>query len=508
MGNFEQFFNQIAEDLDLTDTEETTITSSYNAVGNFLVGYPALKEFSPDVFVQGSMRLGTVVKPLKKDDYDIDLVCELNDGCRLEPRDIKHLIGGALKSRYKDQLEEEHGRCWTLDYKAKPPYHIDVLSGVSISNGRVKAVAKNEFGEYKWLYTNPKGFADWFLGLKKKTIVENNERSVEPVKKISKKSVLQRAVQLIKRNRDVYFKEHPDDGPASVIITALTGLSYNGEDSIEEILKNGPIQWISHIRVLNDDNLSIKIPSLPDDDYADKWNEDGPKVVDSFLRWHRQLILDLDYLFSRQTSGTFLSQSKTLFSDSSIDRIVESNGKIINSLNESFSKNLHPMIVNYAHPLFPHARTLPKDSLYRAIPEISVSVMCRVYSDRESAENFSDNNELEFKEYSPILKKNKWLSFKAKINVRDWKRHTYYVKWQITNTGVEASNSKNGNQLRGDFSDVKESNLSEYIHTESTLYSGTHFVQFFVFKWEFTKGKLAEVCVSKSDLITVNIGAD
>ena len=47
--------------------------------------------------------------------------------------------------------------------------------------------------------------------------------------------------------------------PASVIITALTGLSYNNESTIEDILKNGPIQWISHIGY-KDKRLSIKIP--------------------------------------------------------------------------------------------------------------------------------------------------------------------------------------------------------------------------------------------------------
>ena len=78
MRALEKFFNQIAKDLDLTEAEYKTIVSSYEEIGKCLTESNKLKEFSPNVFPQGSVRLGTMVKPLKKDDYDIDLVCELN----------------------------------------------------------------------------------------------------------------------------------------------------------------------------------------------------------------------------------------------------------------------------------------------------------------------------------------------------------------------------------------------------------------------------------------------
>lgn len=411
MKNFEPFFNQIAEDLDLTDTEETTITSSYNAVGNFLVNSPELSKFSPNVFVQGSMRLGTVVKPLKKDDYDIDLVCELNSES-MTPASVKRKVGDVLKrsERYSLQLEEEHGRCWTLDYQANPPYHIDILSGISIKDERVKATVKKIDGTYDWLFTNPKGFANWFLSLAKETIFESGNRNVEPVKKMPRRNSLQRAVQLIKRHRDVYFKDDPDKGPASVIITALTGLSYNNESTIEGILKNGPIQWISHIRTIGD-KLSIKIPSLPDDDYADKWNEDGDEVVWSFLRWHRQLLIDLDDLFSKTTYALFISTAKKLFSESSVDRISQKNTRILDSLKESFNEKGPYTSVNFVHPLFPHARTLPYGVSFVPDSKVTIKVTGRVYSSENDAENFSDRYEFEFYEYSPILKKREASSF-------------------------------------------------------------------------------------------------
>ena len=503
MGRYEKFFNQIAQDLDLTDTEYNTIVGSYEAVGKFLTNSDELKKYNPEVFPQGSVRLGTVVKPLKKDDYDVDLVCELN-ASNLSAREVKQNVGNVLKnSRYLDQLEKEHGRCWTLDYNAKPPYHLDILPGVSLPNGRIKATNYIN-NEYKWLYTNPKGFAKWFLSLKKPTLNERFNDSVEPIKDYSGKTVLQRAVQLLKRHRDVYFKDNPDDGPASVIITALTGLSYNSESTIEDILKNGPIQWISHIGY-KDKGLSIKIPSLPDDDYADKWNEEGDKPVNNFLKWHQQLISDLDNLFKESNYSKFMELSKRMFTDSSVDKISNNNVRIMDSLRESFDKQYPMIIQEQVHPLFKHAKLLPQGAKYLPASTVFVKVVCRVYNDEASAEKYSDNYEEEFYDYSPILRKGKHLAFKAIIRTND--KLGYHIKWQVTNTGKEAMLAKEGGQLRGNFTSEDESNLGEYIHTESTLYAGTHFIQCFVFRWKNLNGKIYENCVSKSRLVAVNIGA-
>lgn len=77
MKAFEELLRKIAEDLDLNQTEEDAITRSYEAVGNYLKNSKELSSCTVNIFPQGSVRLGTVVKPLTKDDYDVDLVCEI-----------------------------------------------------------------------------------------------------------------------------------------------------------------------------------------------------------------------------------------------------------------------------------------------------------------------------------------------------------------------------------------------------------------------------------------------
>ena len=499
MSKYENFFIEIAKSLDLNETEETTIKNSYNAVGEYLAESDALRPFSPKVFPQGSMRLGTVVKPLSRDDYDIDLVCELQNGVSLMPRQVKHLVGNALKNgRYQSQLEEEHGRCWTLDYSANPPYHLDILPGIEINNERVKATIKRN-GTYDWLYTNPKGFAKWFLSLSARQRLTEDNKNVEKVASFNNKSPLQRAVQLIKRHRDVYYKNHPDDGPASIIITTLSGLSYKGETTIEAILRNGPIQWLSHIFYKNG-KYSIKVPSLPDDDYADKWNGEDKDAPKRFFEWHRQLILDLDILFRQSSINEFLKVAKKIFTDSTIDKLSRSNVRIIDSLKESFDRerNLPMKVVSY-HPLFTHAKNIYKSFPYFHRNSVSISLSAKVYNSEQDARNsYNEIDKLRFDNYSLIIPKDKCIRFTAYVSNAN--NLNTYILFQVTNTGLEAKNAESGEQMRGDFYAPDKGFARTKF--EPTAFKGTHFVQAFLIE----RGAKTNYCIAQSDILTVNIG--
>ena len=490
--NYDLFFRRIAENLDLTETEFESIKSSYNAVGNCLSSSPVLSNYHIEVFPQGSVRLGTVIKPLSRDDYDVDLVCELsNNDNYLSPKNVKQLVGEALiNSRYSNLLEEEHGRCWTLSYNANPPYHIDILPGLLAKNGnRINATIKRDSGQYDWLPTNPKGFADWFANISNKRMVFDESANIEKIKKYVDKTPLQRAVQLIKRHRDVYYRNNPEEGPASVVITALMGLSYNGESSIESILKNNPILWASHIKKVNG-RYSIKIPSLPDDDYADKWNGEDPLAADRFFKWHSKLISDLDSLFAQTSSASFLDVSSRLFDKSSIDRIRSSNTSIIDSLDEGFRNNRLPTKIEDLHPLFNHAISISSIG-HKYIPngKTILKIEASVFS---SPENREKNISVlyEFNDSSPLLKKDLYIRFAARIYNFS---NPYFILWQVTNTGEEARTCKRGTFERSDLDRTKY---------EKTSYAGTHFVQAFLID------KYTGNCVAKSNILDVNIGAE
>lgn len=496
MSKFESFFNEIASQLDLTKTEEETVIGSYEAVGNFLNESKYLAYYCPHVFPQGSMKIGTTVKPLKKDDYDIDLVCELTKNYYdLSPREVKHLVGVSLRfGKYASQLDEERGRCWTLKYSASPPYHLDILPAVTSNNERVNATRKDDYDNYSWLPTNPKGFANWFLNLYKRKYTLDEERGVEKVNIYGTRNPLQRAVQLIKRHRDVYFQNRKEDGPASIIITTLTGLSYKGETTIEDILKHGPLTWVNHIKIKNGKYV-IKVPNLPDDNYADKWNEEDKNAANLFFEWHAKLILDLDKLFAQSNFQSFIKVAKEMFLTSTVDKVINENIVVRDSLVNSFNKDL-PIALEDTHPLFKHALSINSDN-HKYVPRENARIKIRgsAYKTVEDREK-SINPLCEFDGYSPLLIKGLYLKFKADIFHGPNHR---YLRWQVTNTGQEASGS-GAYGLRGKF-EFSEASV-QWTKYEFTSYTGTHFVQAFLID------KDSGNCVAKSNILTINIGGN
>src|SRR5439155_4403350 len=68
-----------AESLDIPDHLYENAVVEYEDVGNWLADETsALASYVPEIYPQGSFRLGTVVRPIvHEDEYDIDLVCQL-----------------------------------------------------------------------------------------------------------------------------------------------------------------------------------------------------------------------------------------------------------------------------------------------------------------------------------------------------------------------------------------------------------------------------------------------
>ena len=75
-----EMYSIIAEELAISPAVFDDATTSYKAVGEYLsnnLGYEV------DIYPQGSMALGTTVKPINDDDdYDLDMVCILDENTK------------------------------------------------------------------------------------------------------------------------------------------------------------------------------------------------------------------------------------------------------------------------------------------------------------------------------------------------------------------------------------------------------------------------------------------
>ncbi len=256
-----ELMDKIAQALDITPDMFNKAMSVANGLANYIEN----QGYTVEVYKQGSFKLGTIIKPYKKDrnsDYDMDLVVQYGDKKEKQnPSEIKQRLGNVLKkSYYKDYLDKEGRRCWTLIYpKTKTidaSFHIDLLpcldEDISVKETitpikyRSSAIAITNIKDkesnpiiYDWQSSNPKGYIQWFHELNtnkynsvraqdKKRVFEANRTLFESVEKVGDeytRTPLQKVIQILKRHRDVMYTNniYADYKPISIIITTLVG---------------------------------------------------------------------------------------------------------------------------------------------------------------------------------------------------------------------------------------------------------------------------------------------
>lgn len=282
-----------------------------------------------EIYPQGSVRLGTVIKNLEEGAnkiYDIDLVAY--------NKNENHSTNNAkqFKSLGKPQIEndtEEKKPCWTI--KVGSELSIDVTPSVDDSDKKdmsEKITRTDNFINYKWKDSNPRGYYYWFKKINQEVY---NEALRKQENRFLKKSLeskiykplvrtnLQRSIQILKYLRDDYYNSsgNKDYKPVSIVITTFTTqifkyLDYNA--SIEKIIKE--FIRISNILKMNKkesleyfSKSNIKIsdpikefymengkwylpnPTDENENFVDRWNEgeEGKKRANAFFDWIKAL---------------------------------------------------------------------------------------------------------------------------------------------------------------------------------------------------------------------------
>jgi len=286
-------------------------------------------DISLAIYVQGSFRLGTVVRPYrnqKEQDYDIDLVCELSTLKKdTTAKDVKAFVGDRLKlnETYLGMLDEEGKRCWTLLYSEQDGigFHLDVLPAAKDGDSSsCIAITNKTYNDYTWRSSNPKGYAEWFtqknrvayehVSLVQKRSIALNFRdsyaSIEDVPDLLVRTPLQRVVQILKRHRDIRFGSSKEShlAPISMIITTLAAHLYNNEENVASALTNVVSGLTAHDCLLRGESIQnsglkekalitrkpdgswyIGNPSNPQENFADRWADEGHARAAAFFRW-------------------------------------------------------------------------------------------------------------------------------------------------------------------------------------------------------------------------------
>lgn len=304
--------------IELTATQQKQLETAYNSVAKWLADsdHPLLRNVK--IYPQGSVRLRTTVRPLGKEEFDVDLVCFLPDADQyLHSADfIYQLVGNRLKEHgvYKRMLEPKN-RCWRLDYADGSRFHMDITPAMPNLHCSRKGILVPDRERQQLKPSNPIGYAEIFDGVSQLVpefrtveVVRLAEAiakaSIEPLPDPMKpKDFLRRIVQLAKRHRDLHFQEHEGYPPISVILTTLAMEAYA---ALTRGVFDDPWQFVR--AVISDMPLYVREtvygyevpnPSTEGENFAEKWNAEPQRALD-FRKWHQQFIADIDGLMAAQ----------------------------------------------------------------------------------------------------------------------------------------------------------------------------------------------------------------
>ena len=264
------------------------------------------------------------------------------------------------------------------------------------------------------------------------------------------KTPLQRAVQLLKRHRDIYFKDN-ENRPSSIILTTLAAKAYENDeslvDSMDKIIKG----MRSHIEVRGE-IYWVPNPVDTSENLAESWSDCN--VHNAFFKWLKKLEQD----WASTYNDTIITNS--LFEEQYGQWLTN---RVFVNMGITPKEN-YPLAIDYNVP-------------HRKKPLWPMHATNYVYIKGRYSPNGEPGTWQPFESGVPLEKRLK-LRFFAETNASS----PYTAYWQVVNTGEEAEAA---NCLRGDFYTSKTIgngglNSCTALRDEYTEYKGVHWVQCFI----------------------------
>ncbi len=314
---------EVCDALQLTETQHDSAVQKYTAVGNWIGGSGSpLESLATAIYPQGSMALGTTVRPINEGEYDLDLIFEVTRA-QLSPVDLHRLIERRLRDHqlYAPRLVSPcPPRCIRLAYAGD--FHLDIVPArTALGNGGT-AIEVPDRELRCWIPNNPKGYAEWFEeSCGRRLLMEKaGPQDVPPQVPSDQKPPLKGAVQLWKRQRDVVFGD-AKGAPTSILLTTLAGKFYDGEARIADALLTVLARTDLYVRSQLPNRIVVTNPTNVAEDLCDRFSDEE---YDAFTKWVSSFSQAAQTLTHTQGLEKIAAVLKTLFGESLTTKVVKS----------------------------------------------------------------------------------------------------------------------------------------------------------------------------------------
>lgn len=224
------------------------------------------------------------MRPLGRQEYDLDLVCEVQLDWRRVGNPVVLLDAVETRLRqhdtYRTMLERKN-RCIRVKYASE--FHLDILPVCPDPPSGSDCVVIPDRDALSWKPSNPRGYAAWFESRARLFRTELIERA-QPLpgqEPAETKSPLKLVVQLMKRWRDIAYAKNPGAAPISIVLTTLAGRQYTGQQSVNEALADGLNGIVARLPSAGQ-RLVVLNPANPNEDLSESWN-DSAESYEAFV---------------------------------------------------------------------------------------------------------------------------------------------------------------------------------------------------------------------------------
>ena len=171
-------------------------------------------------------------------------------------------------------MVERKNRCIRVKYANE--FHMDILPACPDPASGSNCLMVPDCEAQAWRPSNPKGYATWFEAQTEisQTFAVRKAEPLPAQESVEEKAPLKRAVQLLKRWRDISYAQNPDLAPVSIVLTTLAAQHYGRQGSVNETLMgilNGIVASLpprgKRLVVLNPMNLK--------EDLSERWDENS-----------------------------------------------------------------------------------------------------------------------------------------------------------------------------------------------------------------------------------------
>lgn len=336
---------KIIEAVDISPTMYSNAVKKYESLAGYLESHGLNADFYPQgSFALGTV-IRPYAKDNDKS-YDLDFICQVyTDKDNISPKELRDQIKDILEAGelYGGKLVVED-ECFTIEYAeiGSVGFSIDIVPAADETNdkkmklqsesdrpdliGTSIAIPRNSQQKvYNWITNNPKGYRKWFDEINapfayctrdeyRKRMFESNRElfsSIEDVPEELNRSSLQRVIQILKYHRDVYYfrafgeKANSMKPISAIINTIVARISEKADPALSPIellqfvLSEFSVysKQTKHSEMYFKQNYPgktvikkekgkwiIENPANPEDNLANKWNENS-KIPEAFFKW-------------------------------------------------------------------------------------------------------------------------------------------------------------------------------------------------------------------------------